>query len=168
MNGRQFSSNFLGQSFQSKYLEASFHCIVRSYKIELSSIVQQTSSEFVVYESIIPILRTNEASKRGLDSNRVCSGLLSLSFLLQRRNQQSGWRGFCLHFGFCCRCCFGRHPRLQGPLYIFCLGAISDKVVRTLTDEAALLLLFINLDGPGHPYCESPFSVIRFTRKSGM
>ena len=64
MNGRQFSSNFLGESFQSKYLEASFHCIVRSYKIELSSIVQQTSSEFVVYESFTPILRTNEASKR--------------------------------------------------------------------------------------------------------
>ena len=64
MNGRQFSSNFLGESFQSKYLEASFHCIVRSHKIELSSIVQQTSSEFVVFESFTPILRTNEASKR--------------------------------------------------------------------------------------------------------
>ena len=60
MYGRQFSSNFLGESFQSKYLEASFHCIVRSYKIELSSIVQQTSSEFIVYESFTPILRTNE------------------------------------------------------------------------------------------------------------
>ena len=46
----------------------------------------------------------------------------------------------------------------------FCLGAISDKVVRTLTDEAALLLLFINLDGH---YCESPFSVICFTEKVG-
>ena len=56
--------NFLGESFQSKYLEASFHSIVRSYKIELSSIVQQTSSEFVVYESFTPILRTNEAFKR--------------------------------------------------------------------------------------------------------
>ena len=56
-------------------------------------------------------------------------------------------------------------PQLQGPSYIFCWGAISDKVVRTLTDKAALLLLFINLDGPGHPYCESPFSIIRFTEK---
>ena len=64
MNGRQFSSNFLGESFQSKYLEASFQCIVGSYKIELSSIVQQTSSEFVIYESFTPILRTNEAFKR--------------------------------------------------------------------------------------------------------
>ena len=64
VNGRQFSSNFLGESFQSIYLEASFHCIVRSHKIELSSIVQQTSSEFVVYESFTLILRTNEASKR--------------------------------------------------------------------------------------------------------
>ena len=64
MNGRQFSSNFLGELFQSKYLEASFHCIVRSHKIELSFIVQQTSSEFVIYESFTPILRTNEVSKR--------------------------------------------------------------------------------------------------------
>ena len=64
MNGWQFSSNFLGESFQSKYLEASFHFIVRSHKIELSSIVQQTSSEFIVYESFTPILRTNEVSKR--------------------------------------------------------------------------------------------------------
>ena len=61
----------------------------------------------------------------------------------------------------------GGPPRLQGPSYIFCLGAISEKVVRTLTDEAVLLLLFINLDGPGHPYCESPFSVIHLTKKVG-
>ena len=40
-------------------------------------------------------------------------------------------------------------------------------MVRTLTDEAALLLLFINLDGPGHPYCESPFSIIHLTKKVG-
>ena len=96
---------------------------------------------------------------------RTSHRLPSLSFLLRRRNQQSRQRGLCLHFGFHCCCCFGRPPRLQGPSYIFCLGAISDKVVRTLTDKAALLLLFINLDGPGHPYCESPFSVICLTEK---
>ena len=63
MNGRQFPSNFLGKSFQSEYLEASFHGIVGSHKIELSSIIQQTSSKFVIYESFIPILEANEACK---------------------------------------------------------------------------------------------------------
>ena len=64
MNGRQFPSNLLGESFQSKCLEASLHCIFGSHKIELSSIIQQTSSEFVVYESFTPILGANEACKR--------------------------------------------------------------------------------------------------------
>ena len=83
----------------------------------------------------------------------------------QRRSQWSGWRGLCLYFGFCCCRCFGRPPWLQGPSYIFCLGAISDKVVRTLTDKATLLLLFINLDGSGHPYCKPPFSIVCLSEK---
>ena len=58
---------------------------------------------------------------------------------------------------------FREAPLAAGAFIHFWLGAISDKVVRTLTDEAALPLLFINLDGPGHPYCESPFSIIHLT-----
>ena len=103
----------------------------------------------------------------GLGSNKALSELPSLSFLLRRKSQWSGQRGLCLCFGFCCRHCFGRPPRLQGPSYIFCLGAISDKLVRTLADEITLLLLFINLDGPGHPYCESPLSIIHLTEIIG-
>ena len=61
--------------------------------------------------------------------------------------------------------CFGRPSRLQGPLSIFCLGAIFDKVIGALADETTFLLLLISLDGLGHPYCKSPFSVIRLTKK---
>ena len=62
---------------------------------------------------------------------------------------------------------FWEVPSAAGAFVHFLPGAISDKVVRTLTDEAALLLLFINLDSPGHPYCESQFSIICLTEKVG-
>ena len=38
-------------------------------------------------------------------------------------------------------------------------------MIRTLTDKAMLLLLFINLDGLGHPYREPPFSIICLSEK---
>ena len=57
-------------------------------------------------------------------------------------------RGFCLYFGFRCCCCFGRPPGLQGPSYIFCLGAISDKVVRTDRQSNASVVVH----QPGWPW----------------
>ena len=165
MNGRQFSSNLLSESFYSEDLETSLHRIVGGHKIELSSIIQQTSGEFIIYESFSPILGTNEASKRVWIQTGYAPG--SFHWASSFKGETSGAGGeVCT-----CTLAFAAIVVLGGPLgcrglcTFFAWGQFLTKWSGLYTDKGVLLLLFINLDGPGHPYCESPFSVFRFTKK---
>ena len=127
MNGRQFSSSLLSESFQSKYLEASFHCIVRSYKIELSSIVQETSSEFVIYESFTPILRTNEASKRVWIQTGYAPGLSHSASSFEGETSGAGREVCACTLAFAAAVVFGGPLSCRGLQTFFAWGQFMTK-----------------------------------------